>query len=104
MIDTPQNTTERGAARSSTESRTDGEWDTTDSFKVALVSAIESATGRDATDLSPLYEQVDIESVEAVLSNSASENVSVIFSYEDCFVEVRGSREITVTPFQHVGS
>lgn len=101
MYDTTRNSTDGTATAGQKESALEHAWNGNEPFHVTLSEAIESAAGGDVTDHEPLYETIDVESIEELVTNSASDGLYVVFSYEDCFVEVRGDGTIEVTPFYH---
>jgi len=102
MFDSTQNPNEGNSTHDRTGSTTEIHWDGDEPFHVALLDAVESATNVAATDLDPISETVDVESVEGFVRNSDSRDLYVSFSYEGCYVEVCGDRSVVVTPFRNV--
>ena len=67
----------------------------------AVVSAVETATGRESLDLPTLYTVIDPDALEALLrtpSPSRLPGVTVTFDYADCEVTVKNHGTILVEP------
>ena len=67
---------------------------------LAVLEAVSSATGTDELELSPLYEVVDPDALDALFDAadpSPSEALSVSFSYAGFDVEIEGGPATTVT-------
>lgn len=102
MFDSIQNPNEGNSMHDRTGSATEIRWEGDEPFHVALLDAVELATNVEATDLDPISETVDVESVAGFVRNSDSRDLYVSFSYEGCYVEVRGDRSVLVTPFRDI--
>lgn len=75
--------------------------DRSDRATTALVEAVATVTGRKPTDLPPLYESVDTDALEALLSSTATRSgrpVSVSFEYAGVEVVVHADQDIEIRP------
>lgn len=100
MFDSTQNPGEGHSMHDRTDSAAEVHWNGDEPFHAVLFEAIESVADVEATDLHPISERIDIESIENFIRNSDSRDLYVSFSYEGCYVEVRGDRSVLVTPFR----
>lgn len=81
---------------------TRGGWNNPDRVVATVVSAVAECIGKDAMNLSPLYEVVNPDALEEVFkplheSRPRADVGRVEFTYEDCDVLVT-STEVTVQP------
>lgn len=72
-------------------------YDQSVSVSVAVMTAVSHITGKDLTQITPLYERLDPEALDTLFaSKRRSSNTHVSFTIEDCRVTVRGNSEITI--------
>ena len=62
---------------------------------MAVVEAVAEATGRDPTELNPLYEYIDGDNLDGLL-RGADQEVTVSFDYGRVQVEISASGPLTV--------
>lgn len=77
------------------------EWDEKTPPAVAIVEAVAATTGREPTNLPPLYEYVDGEALDTLLqsgSGSRPGDIEVTFRYEGVQVSVRSDGSIVIVP------
>ncbi|MFD1589453.1 HalOD1 output domain-containing protein [Halorientalis brevis] len=77
-------------------------WDGEQPFHRALFETLESAANVAVTEIEPVYETIDVESLERFITNSSSNDIFTAFSYGGCYVEIQGDGTITVTPFRQI--
>lgn len=63
-----------------------------------VVDEIATRTGRDATDLPPLSQAVDVDALAVLVGEARSDTFSVTFEYYGNVVEVDGSGSVEVEP------
>lgn len=66
-----------------------------------VVYAVAEATGADPTEMPPLYDVIDPQSLDRLFrgrQEDADSNARVIFTMHGCEVTVHADREIEVTP------
>lgn len=86
------------------EGRPDGrryEWDDDTALSIAVVKAVAAASGRDPTDIEPLYQYVDPDALDALFEQpdrGRAPNGTISFPVEDYFVVVRSDGEVVVYP------
>lgn len=61
----------------------------------AVVEAVATATDRDPTDLHPLYDYLDGDALDALLS-AADTALTISFTYDDAWVDVSATGSLTV--------
>lgn len=74
------------------------QWSRADGPSMATIEAVAEATGRDPTDLPPLYSTIDPDALDALLIGGSRRNggVSVSFEYADVIVTVGRDGDIAV--------
>lgn len=72
------------------------EWSESRLPSVALVEAVEQATGRDATDLPMLHASIDPDALDALVTRRPSTPLHVTFTYADARVSVRRDGRVEV--------
>lgn len=87
---------ERSNVSGATDGRIEYEWTAAVPASTALVEAIAAATDRDQTDLTPLYEYVDVDALDALLDVSTGDPVDVAFTYDGIRVRVSSVGRIEV--------
>jgi len=76
--------------------RTRYDWSST-SPSTAIVEAVSAAVNREPTAVGPLYEAVDSDALDALVSTSGDgDSVAVSFVFAGCHVTVRGDGSIIV--------
>ncbi|MFB6183036.1 MAG: HalOD1 output domain-containing protein [Haloarculaceae archaeon] len=65
-----------------------------DSLTTAVVEEVARAKGVDVLDLDPLYESVDLDTLDDLFASGFDGRVE--FTYEDYVVSVRGRQQIAV--------
>lgn len=74
-------------------------WSPTDGVCLGIVEALAAATGRDATELPALQQQVDSDALESLLTTGTADDVDVVtvsFPYDGATVTVSSDGWITV--------
>lgn len=77
------------------------EWDRVGQPSTAVIEAVAEATGCDPTDLPPLYEVVDADALDALITRQdplPDTEVRVQFVYDGVFVTVTNDDGIRITP------
>lgn len=76
------------------------EWHAAEEPSAAVVAAVAAASDRDPVDLPPLYERVDADALDALVTPGGrpDEGVTVRFHYDDFGVTVASDGRVTVTP------
>lgn len=72
------------------------DWREHDSPCTAIVEVVAAATGREPTDLPPLYESIETDALDALVSASTDESTRVTFDYAGVEVTVRSHGEFEV--------
>ncbi len=69
---------------------------------LSLVGIVAELTGREETELTPLYNAVDPTLINAALKASRDSEVEITFTYENCCVTLTSVGELIVDPnFDH---
>ena len=102
MRDTSRKPTDRQVTPS-IDSETTHTWDGEQPFHRAVFDALESTTSIALTEIDPVYETIDLESLERFITNSESDDIFTAFSYGGCYVEIQWDGTITITPFRQIG-
>lgn len=63
---------------------------------VVVVELVATVTGRDPTDLDPLYEAVDSDAVDALFEPADEDEVTVTFTYSEYTVQVMSGELVVV--------
>lgn len=71
-------------------------WNGDEAPSEALVDAVAAATNNSPTDLPPLYRTVDVDALDAVISNGASSAAEISFSYAGTEVRLTAAGDIHV--------
>lgn len=73
-----------------------GHWNESKAPSIAVVETVAVATNREATGLPPLYDTVDVDSLDALMrsANGGPGTVSVSFRYADVDVTVDSTGDI----------
>lgn len=81
------------------------EWHAAEEPSAAVVTAVAAATNRDPVDLPPLYDHVDADALDALLTGGrrSDDEVTVRFDYDGFGVTVVSDGRLTVTPAAHEG-
>lgn len=74
------------------------DWDDPASLSFTIVETVAAVTGRESTDLSPLYSALDPDALEAIMAPRRADSVRLTFTYEACIVTVASSGEVVVDP------
>lgn len=95
-IDEPP--TERSAVTGATDERIEYEW--TDSVlpSTAVVEAIAAATDRDHTELPPLYEYVEVDALDTLVTATTDHRVDVSFTYDGVRVRISSVGRVDIRP------
>lgn len=72
------------------------DWREHDSPCTAIVEVVAEATGREPTDLPPLYESIETDALDALVSTSTDASTRVTFDYAGVEVTVRSNGEFEV--------
>lgn len=74
------------------------EWTKTGCPSTAFVEAVADATGRDPTDMPPLYEYVDADALNEVVARSTDRpgSITVTITYDDVTGRLGSDGELTV--------
>lgn len=94
------NSSERTLSDSAVEERSI-EWDGEPSVSVAVVTAVASATDQDATEMEPLSNVVDTDSLNQLFdptSRSPRTVGTIEFEYAGCLVRVSGDGLLEIVP------
>ncbi|WP_336328647.1 HalOD1 output domain-containing protein [Halovenus sp. HT40] len=78
-----------------------GSWDETDTVPIAVVEAVASMTGQDATEMEPLGEVVDTDALDDLFkpAGKAGRSVGAVeFEYSNCLVRVSAGGRLEVAP------
>jgi len=78
----------------SSESRVSG-WTDYEQPSTAVVEAVADATGRDQTELKPLYQYVDGDDLDSLLRHSETP-MTISFTYEGVQVDISAGGALTV--------
>ncbi|GAA0522478.1 hypothetical protein SAMN04488066_105101 [Halorubrum aquaticum] len=76
-------------------------WDGSDLPSTAVVEAVASANGREPLEMPPLYDTLDAEALDGLLTadrDGAHGNVGVSFTYDGAYVWVDSGGTIEVDP------
>lgn len=63
----------------------------TESVSIEIVQRVATATGRDESELPPLYESVNPEALDSLVDSLSAPSVSITFTYLDFTVTVTGT-------------
>lgn len=64
----------------------------------AIIDLVAAVTGEDPTAMTPLYEAVDAEALEALFRPQNGSSVEVVFQYCECEVTAMSHGEVVVGP------
>lgn len=67
-------------------------------ISVAIVQEIAAVEGTDPAKLPPLYDSIDIDALDALVTYSDAQDLTIEFDYDAYTIRVEGASEITVTP------
>jgi hypothetical protein len=67
-----------------------------DEPSIAIVEAIADRTGRDATDLPPLQDTVDVDALNALVRRPGHDDVRITFEYDGLVVTADGDGDVEV--------
>lgn len=67
-----------------------------DRICLAVVETVSAATGREATDMEPLYSVLDPDALEAILTTPDDGVVRVFFEFEGCAVTTSSTGQVIV--------
>ncbi|MFC7096843.1 HalOD1 output domain-containing protein [Halobaculum marinum] len=65
-----------------------------DTVSIRVVECVAEATGREPTDLPPLYDVVDPDALDDLFTAGGDGNCTVSFRFEGTLVEVRGEGDV----------
>lgn len=68
---------------------------------VAIVETVASATDRELTAMSPLYDTIDPEALTDLVTSARDRTIDVSFSYEGCLVTVSSDGRVAVEPSEN---
>lgn len=82
------------------------EWGGSDSPSTAVIEAVAAATNHDPTDMPPLYDHIDPDALDLLMTPRADDRanaITVSFIYEDVAVRIdrRGWVEVQLDGFDH---
>lgn len=75
-------------------------WNHSGSAPVAIVEAVASATGQQPTEMEPLSDVIDTDSLEELFASTRStprDTGHVQFQYQGCYVQVSASGAVSVS-------
>lgn len=76
-------------------------WDDSNDPSTAVIEAVAAANGRDPLKMPPLYDALDVEALDALLTSDRPEtpgSVGVSFTYDGTYVWVSGDGTIEIDP------
>lgn len=74
------------------------DWEDSNSLCLTIVETVSAVTGREPTDMAPLYSVIDPEALESLLSTARDSDIQLSFAFEGCTVSVSSSGEVIVEP------
>lgn len=82
------------------------EWGESDSPSTAVIEAVAAATNHDPTDMSPLYDHIDPDALDLLMTSQAADRanaITVAFIYENVAVRIdsRGWVAVQLDGFDH---
>lgn len=72
------------------------DWQEYEYPSTAVIELVAEATGRDQTELAPLYDHVDSDALDSLLTGPSEGDLELSFDYDDVFVRVTGSGVVEV--------
>lgn len=73
------------------------DWHEYDRPSVAIATAVATVTGRDPTELTPIFDVIDPGPLNDLL-NGYSPDLEITFVYEGCHIEIRADGTLVVSP------
>lgn len=76
-------------------------WDEPGRPSTALIEAVAAATDRDPVDMAPLYEHVDVDALDALMTTwptGTTETITVSFAYDGVKVRLDSDGGIEIQP------
>lgn len=72
------------------------DWQEYEYPSTAVVELVAEATGRDETDLPPLYDHVDSDALDSLLTGPSEGDLELSFDYDDVFVRIASSGVVEI--------